>query len=329
MALPDFLILGAPKAGSTALHEALAPHPQLFLSTPKEPKFFLCDGAPPDPRTQRGPGDAHSAREWVWRRSDYEALFDAAAPGVLKGESTPFYLWDQQAHRRIKALLPEVKLIAVVRDPIDRAHSNWTHLWCDGLEPEADFVTAFGRQAERIATSYAPFWRYGELGLYGQQLAHLFTLFDRSQVFLLRYRELVSEPALVLDRICTFLGVTEGIVRGAAPSNVRYWVPPTPVNRALRRMVRGGAFLGGKVAPQYWRAVERPLLRVLHRGGGQRPRLTVEQRAALLPYFAADTALLESVTGESFADWRQDTGRGAFVGRIGDRAAGTDTGEGR
>ena len=78
MSLPDFLIIGAPKAGSTALHVALAQHPELFLSEPKEPKFFLCDERPPDPAHQRGPGDAHSAREWVWRRDEYEALFDAA-----------------------------------------------------------------------------------------------------------------------------------------------------------------------------------------------------------------------------------------------------------
>ena len=58
MALPDFLVIGAPKAGSTALHAALVQHPQLFLSTPKEPKFFLTGGRAPSRSAQRGPGDA-------------------------------------------------------------------------------------------------------------------------------------------------------------------------------------------------------------------------------------------------------------------------------
>ena len=83
MTLPDFFVIGAPKAGTTALHAALARHPQLFLSTIKEPKFFLCDGPPPH---EGGPGDAHSYREWIWRRDDYERLFDAAPPGTLRGE---------------------------------------------------------------------------------------------------------------------------------------------------------------------------------------------------------------------------------------------------
>src|SRR5664280_3081429 len=78
MSLPDFLLIGAPKAGTTALHAALAHHPDLYLSPVKEPKFFLCDGPPP---RGVGPGDAHSYREWVWRRDDYERLFDAAPPG--------------------------------------------------------------------------------------------------------------------------------------------------------------------------------------------------------------------------------------------------------
>ena len=129
--LPDFLIIGAPKAGTTALHAALAQHPQLYLSPVKEPKFFMCDGPP---RAQQGPGDAHSVREWIWERDRYETLFASAPAGALKGESTPFYLWDRDAHRRISALVPDIKLIAVLRDPVDRAYSNWMHLWSDGLE---------------------------------------------------------------------------------------------------------------------------------------------------------------------------------------------------
>src|SRR3954454_7870144 len=118
MALPDFLLIGAPKAGTTALHVALAGHPQLAMSTVKEPKFFLGDGPPP---TGGGPGDAKTYSEYVWRRADYEALWDAARPGQLLGESTTLYLGDPQAHRRIHALIPNAKLVAVLRDPIDRA----------------------------------------------------------------------------------------------------------------------------------------------------------------------------------------------------------------
>ena len=102
MALPDFLVIGAPKAGTTALHAALARHPGLYMSEIKEPKFFLTDGPPP---LRGGPGDAKTYREHVWRTDDYEALFDPAPPGALRGESTPFYLYDRDAQRRIRRRL--------------------------------------------------------------------------------------------------------------------------------------------------------------------------------------------------------------------------------
>ena len=133
VAMPDFLVIGAPKAGTTALHAALARHPGLYMSPVKEPKFFLSDGPPP---TKGGPGDALTYREHIWRRPDYEALFDPAPAGTLRGESTPLYLYDRAAVRRIRAALPDARLIVIVRDPVERAHSNWTHLWSAGLEPD-------------------------------------------------------------------------------------------------------------------------------------------------------------------------------------------------
>ena len=83
MALPDFLVIGVPKAGTTALYAALVRHPQLYLPAIKEPKFFLTDNAPPAGRG--GPGDVQTYQEQIWRRRDYEALMDSAPPGTRRG----------------------------------------------------------------------------------------------------------------------------------------------------------------------------------------------------------------------------------------------------
>src|SRR5262245_42285912 len=133
VALPDFLVIGVPKAGTTALYAALTRHPQLYLPRVKEPKFFLCDG-PPSLR-RGGPGDIQTRLTQVWQRCEYEALFDPAPTGALRGEATPFYLYDRAAQVRIRRLVPQVRMIALLRDPVDRAHSNWVHLWSAGLEP--------------------------------------------------------------------------------------------------------------------------------------------------------------------------------------------------
>src|SRR3954468_22971971 len=101
--LPTFFIAGAPKAGTTALHGALATHPGLYLCPVKEPKYYLTDGRPLPRSGQRGPGDAHSAGEWIWGRGAYLALFAGAPAGAVRGESTPFYLYDRQAQARLAA----------------------------------------------------------------------------------------------------------------------------------------------------------------------------------------------------------------------------------
>ncbi|HLH47529.1 MAG TPA: sulfotransferase [Acidimicrobiales bacterium] len=314
MGLPDFFVIGAPKAGTTALHRALARHPQLWLSPIKEPKYFMCDGAPPS--QQGGPGDAHSAREWVWRREEYERLFDAAPPGVLAGEATPFYLWDRAAHARMAATVPRAKLVAIVRDPVDRAYSNWTHLWVDGLEPRSDFLAACDEEGARAAAGWAPFWRYQGLGRYGEQLEHLFLHFPREQVHVLRYRNLIDRPAEALDRICRFLGVAEGRVSSIPASNVSNWVEPPPVNRALPRAVRVGAIAGARFHPRVWRVASAPLLAMLQRSGQRhRPGLTAEQRTALTERFRADVELLGDLLGRSYADWLSSVDRGTFSTR--------------
>ena len=312
MALPDFFVVGAPKAGTTALHAAIAQHPQLFLSEPKEPKFYLTGERRPGRSGQRGPGDAHSAQEWIWRRDAYQALFDRAPAGMLRGESTPFYLYDLQAQRRIHADVPRAKLIAVIRDPIDRAYSNWMHLWSDGLEPIGDFEEAWAAEDERVAQGWAPFWHYRRLGLYGEQLAHATKLFGREQVLVIRYRDLVEDVPSTLDGVFRFLGVSTGLVSEIPRSNSKAFAPDSPRTRQLARAIRAGAWLGQYAPPQWWRRGEAVLVRRLQAGGGRRPRLAPEVRTRLLPAYAQDNALLGRVTGRDFADWMGTTSRGQF-----------------
>ena len=301
MSFPDFFVVGAPKAGTTALHAALAPHPQLFMSAVKEPKFFLCDGPPP---TQGGPGDAHSYREWIWRQEDYERLFDAAPAGTLKGESTPLYLADRRAMERIHNAVPRARLIVILRDPVDRAYSNWAHLWADGLETIDSFTAACAEEERRTEAGWAPFWRYRELGLYGRQLSDLYSLFPREQVLLLRYKWLVEEAPRTLDAVCRFLGVDQGLLHEAPAQNVGTYVPPTPTTRLLQGAMRGGAAVGRMFPPQVWRKVSIPLLWLLQRTPQHRPELTTDDRAELIGYFSDDITLLEELTGWDLTQWR-------------------------
>jgi Sulfotransferase family len=312
--LPDFLIIGAPKAGTSALHAALTQHPQLFLSGVKEPKYYMCGDSPPP--TYKGPGDAHSNQEWIWQRQRYMGLFAPARGDVLCGESTPFYLYNRDARRRIATDIPHARLIAVLRDPVDRLYSNWMHLWVDGLEPCEDVVEAVSREPSRVDAGWAPFWHYQRLGLYGRQLADLFALFPREQVLLLRYRDLVQEPERTISDVCRFLGVAESAVSTVPVDNARPFVPPSPRTRVLGHLIRGGARTGAFLPPQVWRRASRALVGHLHRRGhAERPKLSSQQRFSLLEPFLADIDLLEQITGQSFDEWRHHRDGDSFHSR--------------
>jgi len=312
---PDALVIGAPKAGTSALHAALAQHPSVFSSRPKEPKYYLCADAPPP--AYSGPGDAHSQQEWIWRSEDYQRLFESAREDQLRIESTPFYLYLRNARRRIAEELPDAKLIAVIRDPVDRAYSNWMHLWSDGLEPVSDFPTAFRLERQRIAQGWAPFWHYRRLGFYGHQLEDLYKHADGDRILVIRYRELVTEPAALLDRVCTFLGLETGVVQTIPRENSRPYVAPGPTTSALSKVLRAGASAGAFFPPQVWRRASRPLTGLMQsRGAAARPSLDAATRASLVDEFAADLDRLERVTGQSFTDWRDDSSAGSFAARV-------------
>ena len=315
MALPDFFIAGAPKAGTTAVHAALARHPALYMSAVKEPKFFLTDGPPP---ARGGPGDVQTYREHVWQRDDYEALFAAQDPGRCRGESTPFYLYNRDAQRRIRALIPSARLIVILRDPVERAHSNWAHLWSAGLDPVDDFVLACAEEQRRIEAGWADFWRYTSLGRYGDQLEHLYTVFPRDQVLVFRYHALIESPGLVLDQVCAFLGVPQGVLAEVPRENVTAHPQLSLRHRTVAKALRASSAVSN-VLPGAT-TLTGSLERVLQRDSRPRQPLTWEQRQALLPRFEADIRLLEVITGEDFGNWLQP--RGDSGGLVGARPAG-------
>jgi hypothetical protein len=141
--------------------------------------------------------------------------------------------------------VPQARLILLLRDPVDRAHSNWTHLWNAGLEPEADFLAACRAEPERIAAGWAQFWHYAGLGLLRAA--------DRAPVPGVPAR---AGAAAALprpegragrhaDQVCEFLGVRTGVLRAIPRENVnRHVVEDSAVNRMLRGLLRAGGHFG-------------------------------------------------------------------------------------
>ncbi len=208
MTMPNFLVIGAAKSATSALCDYLDQHPQVFVSPSREPNFFIAEGRPRIP--YRGPGDREVIQRldmWVWTRDAYEALFAGVTTETAYGEGSTWYLYHEDAPQRIRRHLPHAKLIAILRNPVDRAYSAFTMQRRDGREPETDFVRALALEDARVKAGWEPMWHYRRMGFYHQQLRRYFSIFASDQIRVVLQDDLMERPAEVLHDLFRFLEV--------------------------------------------------------------------------------------------------------------------------
>lgn len=268
--LPDFLILGAMRAGSTSLYRYLGAHPDVYI-TPKELGFFT----------------EHFDKEIDWYRDQYSGRSEA-----VLGEATADYLARPSAMRRIAATLPEANLIASLRNPVDRAFSHYgllssrgvdTRTFDRAIDEELAAVAEHGPDAEGVF--------YLSHGMYDVHLARWFELVDRKRMHLVVFDELKSDPLEVYRRICRVLGVPETFVPEILGESVNAYVTfrSIRVRKAAQRM-----------PPPLGRAVAR----LNTRQDADRPVMSSGGRAKLIEFYAPRIATIESLTGLDLSNWK-------------------------
>jgi hypothetical protein len=222
--LPDFLILGAQKAGTTSLYEYLSEHPDVVPAAKKEVHYF----------------DLNAHRSLNWYRGHFPLR---SRPGQLRlrltGEATPYYLFHPRAPFRVSEALPHVKLIVLLRHPVARAYSAHNHEVALGWET-LPFEEALAREPHRLAgeeermlrepryASYAHgHYAYLERGRYARQIRRWMQYFPREGFLFLKAEELFADPASVYARVLDFLGLPPFDDVEFSPRNVRRY-PPIP-----------------------------------------------------------------------------------------------------
>jgi hypothetical protein len=207
--LPTCVIIGAQKCGTTSLHSYLAEHPDIGESQTKEVRYF------------DRPDGAHSE---LW----YRAHFPLRGRYRYAIESSPYYLFHPRAPQRMSAVLPDAKLIALLRDPVARAHSHYHHDCAHGretlpfgeaLEVEAARIPAEHERLVRDPTADSKVHRqysYVSRGLYAPQIRRWYEHYRRDQLLILESERLFEDPAGTLDQVHEWLGV-----RPHRPDNLR------------------------------------------------------------------------------------------------------------
>jgi hypothetical protein len=233
--LPDFLVIGAQKAGTTALYAYLRWHPAVLGPSWKEVSFF----------------DRHYVRGEAWYRGHFpnRIRIDRARRRTgrepVVGEASPSYLFHRAAPERVAALLPGVRLIAILRDPVERAFSHYNHEVALGREP-LSFEAAIEREEARTSgeiehmladpSYFSHAWwnhTYVARGLYAEQLRQWLALFPRERLHVLTSEQLAARPAETHAEVLRFLGLPSHELSSYPRINTREYESMSPRTRAV------------------------------------------------------------------------------------------------
>jgi hypothetical protein len=296
--VPNFLIIGAARSGTTALCNTLGQHPEIYISSLKEPHFLAFSG---EKLEFRGPGDnVLINREAVTNFEAYQSLFSGVCDEIAIGEgsvSTLYY--NERAIDNIRRFTPDAKLIVILRNPIQRAFSSFLYMTAHGHEPLHQFERALDQEQQRINDNWHHIWHYTRMGLYGGQIAAFLNAFGAERVKVVLFEDLKLTPAETTADLFRFLNVNpdfeadtstqvnrSGIPRSRLLQYVLYQVNERQtVKRALKAIV--------PLKVREW----------VRRANLSHPSMPVSTQTRLKAVFEQDVLQLQELLNRDLSHW--------------------------
>lgn len=285
MTLPTFLIGGAAKAGTTSLYYYLSEHPDIFMCPVKEPDYF----------------NKHYRRGLDW----YASLFDGWEGEVAIGEASPGTMSSRAALDRVHETLPDVRLVFLLRDPVDRLFSHFSYDQARGVIPHH---VVFGELIRKDDDAYAQ--RLVRKGQYADQIERYADRFGRDRIHVELFEDLKTDRDRCVASVCAFVGVDPDRLPEVATEG-RHNVTAYPQNPGVYRAVRA-----------VWDPVRRRLGKAsLHRlkpvrdavrghlfteDRSARPELADTDRDYLAQVYEDSNARLETILGRDLSQWTRD-----------------------
>lgn len=198
---PNFIIIGAMKGATTSLYTYLKQHPDVFMTHIKEPMFFNNFETENNYIVKGRKGSKISTLK------EYYALFDNVENEIAYGEASPAYIYNKNCATLIKKHLPEVKIIAILRQPVKRAYSNYLHAKRADREPINSFIGAINSEEERIEKNWSSLYHYKEKGFYFRQLSRYFKEFKKEQIKVILFEDIIDDPQKITKEVFEFLRV--------------------------------------------------------------------------------------------------------------------------
>ena len=301
---PDLFVVGAGRSGTTALHDFLGAHPNVRVSDHKSPNYFATGIPQPTWETQTA---MTMSRRWVTGQDQYLDLFAGASAGDLLADVSPVYLQATAVAERVHAANSEARIVAILRDPADRAHAHFLGRRRDGIETTPDF----GRWLDRMETSgwldrpepAVAFGHYVDCGRYHHFLRPYLDRFGTDRVLIVFYEDFASDNGAVIDHLLAFAGLPAHPDRARLSRNDRPNRTGEIRSPVLRRLWTASVSSRTRLRPllpeRLRRAVGRRVLADL-----DRTPMRPEWRARVVEVLADDIAQLEQLTGRDLSTWR-------------------------
>ncbi len=299
--LPQFVLLGAAKAGSVSLYHYLNQHPQIFMARNNGNSFFALETIDRAANFNAPPDRHWLAYNCVWTIDDFWAQFDGASAAQRLGDASPIYLSSPLAPERMHHYVPDAKLIAILRHPVERAFANYEHFRRAGLEPLTTFEAALAAEPERICLGWGPWlhWFYREMGFYTQQIKRYLQFFPREQLKLFLFEDWHSDPLQLVQSIYDFIDVEPTFV----PDLKRRNVGGSPKWGWLRELMIRPNPLKSVINTILPTSVRHPIRDRLHQANTIRPTLNPTTRRTLLDDYRADILELSDLIGRDLSHW--------------------------
>ena len=302
MTLPNFLIFGVQKAGTTSIYNYLQQHPQVYTSPRKETDFMCRESArKPELLTEEEKSQlTRGGRQRILTIEQYEALFDRAGDAIAIGEASPNYLFThEQAVPNIKTYIPDAKLIAVLRNPVERAHSDYLmslRQVVGNLKPLAEQVETSG------STSYTLL-----KGLYYEGTKHFIETFGPEQVKIFLFDDLRRDSAGLMREFYEFIGVDSSLQTNTQEKKQKAEVPKNQTFNQLLRTKNPVRAAAAKVLRAVMSEKSRQKLRSrlisANSQGKEGLPLSNQDRILLEDYYREDILKLQDLLGRDLSGW--------------------------
>jgi hypothetical protein len=308
VAMPNFFIIGAHKAGTTSLYHYLNQHPQVYMSPIKEPSFFNHDITPDGKLVKRrfeGPGRRRLAPKFA-DIEEYRALYRGVKGEKAIGEASPLYICAPGTPERIKRHVPEARAIALLRNPADRAYSAFLHAVRGGRETVNDFAQVLREEEGRIGDNWNYVFRYRTGGLYYERLKRYYEVFGRERVGVWLAEDLRGDPASVTQDVFRFLEVDDTFVADTSSRHNPAGVPESEAARVMMRMTDTSVGVLRNAVPPTSKIF--PFVSNMRRAMQSRvltepPPIDPEIRTELIKGYREDILKLQVLIGRDLSMW--------------------------